>query len=133
MISRNQEIYQTYLTLIDLHLQDILDGKTEVMWELRDFAKRLFIHPTHLSNVIKEHTGHHPCYYYEEKLLVIAKSLLQDRRFSVADIARRLTYDPSNFTKWFKAFEGITPSQYRAQLIRQTAEQGKEVMELVAS
>jgi AraC-like DNA-binding protein len=132
MISRNEEIYQTYLALIDQHLQDILDGKAEVMWEMRDFAKRLFIHPTHLSNVIKEHTGHHPCYFYEEKLLVIAKNLLQEARYSVADIAQRLTYDPSNFTKWFKAFEGITPSQYRAQLIRQTAEQRKEAMDLVA-
>lgn len=131
MISRNEEIYQTYLTLIDQHLQDILDGATDKMWEMRDFAKHLFIHPTHLSNVIKEHTGHHPCYFYEEKLLIIAKDLLQDSRYSVADIAQRMTYDPSNFTKWFKAFEGMTPSQYRAQLIRQTAEQ-KEALNLVA-
>lgn len=129
MISRNEEIFQTYLTLIDEHLKDIVEGRTDTMFELRDLARRLFIHPTHLSNVIKEHTGKHPCYYYEQKLLAIAKSFLQDARYSVAEVARILTYDPSNFTKWFKAFEGITPSQYRAQLI--SNHQRQAVVEIV--
>jgi AraC-like DNA-binding protein len=31
----------------------------------------------------------------------------------VADIAASLTYDPSNFTKFFKRFAGLTPKQYR--------------------
>jgi len=119
MISRNEEIFQNYLSLIDEHLKDIIEGKADIMWELRDFAKRLFIHPGHFSTVIKEHTGKHPCYYYEQKLLIIAKRYLQDASYSVAGVAQLLTYDPSNFTKWFRAFEGVTPSQYRAQLIKQ--------------
>jgi AraC-like DNA-binding protein len=129
MISRNEEIFQNYLTLIDEHLKDIVEGRAETMWELRDFAKQLFIHPGHFSNVIKEHTGKHPCYYYEKKLLVIAKSYLQDARYSVADVAQLLTYDPSNFTKWFKVFEGVTPSQYRAQLIKQHQQETSTVMQ----
>lgn len=129
MISRNEEIFQNYLSLIDEHLKDIVEGRAETMFELRDFAQRLFIHPGHFSNVIKEHTGKHPCYYYEEKLLVIAKNYLQDARYSVADVAQLLTYDPSNFTKWFKAFEGITPSQYRAQLIKQHQQKTSAVMQ----
>lgn len=119
MISRNEEIFQNFLSLIDEHLNDLIGGRVDTMFELRDFAKRLFIHPGHFSNVIKEHTGKHPCYFFEKKILVIAKDLLQEAQYSVADVARILTYDPSNFTKWFKAFEGITPSQYRARLIKQ--------------
>ena len=129
MISRNEEIFQNFLTLIDEHLKDIVEGRADVMYELRDFAKQLFIHPGHFSNVIKEHTGKHPCYYYEQKILVIAKALLQDTRYSVAGVAQLLTYDPSNFTKWFRAFEGITPSQYRAQLIKQHQQRTAAVMQ----
>jgi len=112
-ISRKEEIYQDFLRLVDEHLADIVAERTDKMNELRDFAEALFIHPTHLSNVIKEHTGHHPCFFYEEKLLAVAKDLLLDNKYSVADVADILTYDPSNFTKWFKSFEGVTPSQFR--------------------
>ncbi len=129
MISRNEEIFQNYLSLIDEHLKDIIEGKAATMWELRDFAKRLFIHPGHFSTVIKEHTGKHPCYYYEQKLLTIAKHYLQDASYSVAGVAQLLTYDPSNFTKWFRAFEGVTPSQYRAQLIKQHEQQRTLVLQ----
>ena len=112
-ISRKEEIYRDFLRLLDEHLADIVAERTDSMKELRDFAEALFIHPTHLSNVIKEHTGYHPCYFYEEKLLKLAKDLLLDNKRSVADVAYLLTYDPSNFTKWFKSFEGVTPSQFR--------------------
>jgi AraC-like DNA-binding protein len=112
-IGRKEEIYRNFLRLIDEHLVDITSGRVEEMFELRDFAAALFIHPTHLSNVIKEHTGYHPCYFYEQKLLKMAKELLLDNKHSVADVAAILTYDPSNFTKWFKSFEGVTPSQFR--------------------
>lgn len=121
MISRNETIFQNYLAVIDAHLEDVIAGKVDNMFELRDVAQRLFIHPGHLSNVIKEHTGKHPCYFYERKILAIAKRYLEDERYSVAAVARLLTYDPSNFTKWFRNFEGITPSQYRAQLVKTTA------------
>ncbi|MCF6402852.1 AraC family transcriptional regulator [Chitinophaga filiformis] len=112
-ISRKEEIYQDFLRLLDEHLADIVAERTDKMKELRDFAEALFIHPTHLSNVIKEHTGYHPCFFYEGKLLKLAKELLLNNKRSVADVAYLLTYDPSNFTKWFKSFEGVTPSQFR--------------------
>jgi AraC-like DNA-binding protein len=115
-LSRKEEIFRQYLAVIDRHIDDILNGRVEEMYELRDIAGELFIHPTHLSNVIKEHTGKHPCFFYEKKLIEIAKEQLNDPANSIADVARRLTYDPSNFTKWFKFFENVTPSQYRKQL-----------------
>lgn len=114
--NRSAEIFQNYLAILDQHLKDILDGKEDKMFELQEIAARLFIHPTHLSNVIKEYTGHHACYFYEEKILLVAKELLKDPRNSIADVARKLTYDPSNFTKWFKAYAGLMPSAYRKQL-----------------
>ena len=121
LFKRSAEIHKDYLAILDQHLQDVLDGKTDKMFELQDIAALLFIHPTHLSNVIKEYTGHHPCYFYEQKILQIAKELLKDPRHSIADVARMLTYDPSNFTKWFKVYGGTSPSAYRKQLATQLA------------
>ncbi|MBE9584970.1 AraC family transcriptional regulator [Mucilaginibacter sp. JRF] len=119
-LNRKEEIFRNYLHEIDKHIDDVLEGRVEEMFELRDLAALLFIHPTHLSNVIKQHTGLHPCYFYEEKLIAVAKNMLADPELSIADVARKLTYDPSNFTKWFKFFEHVTPSQYRKQLYEQT-------------
>jgi len=113
---RSEEIFRDYLHLLDRHLEDVLNGTAEEMFELRDIAARLFIHPTHLSNVVKDLTGKHPCFFYEQKILDIAKDLLQNPDYSINAVARRLTYDPSNFTKWFKTFAGVSPSQYRKQL-----------------
>ncbi|WP_217603381.1 AraC family transcriptional regulator [Chitinophaga sp. GbtcB8] len=115
MMSRNEEIFQHYLEIIDIHLDDLISGRTDRMYELQDIAAQLFIHPTHLSTVIKQHTGHHPCFFYEQKIMEQAKIMLQNPQHSVADVAYTLTYDPSNFTKWFKAFAGVTPSKYRQQ------------------
>jgi AraC-like DNA-binding protein len=114
--NRSAEILKDYLTILDQHLKDVVEGREDEMLELKEIAARLFIHPTHLSNTIKEYTGHHPCYFYEEKLLIVAKGLLKDPRNSIAEVARRLTYDPSNFTKWFKVYAGISPKEYRKQL-----------------
>jgi len=42
--------------------------------------------------------------------------MLADETLSIKDICYKLTYqEPTNFTKFFKSMEGITPSQFRKQ------------------
>lgn len=117
ILSRQAVITNEFLAEVDKHLADILAGRTDRMYHIKDFAALLFIHPVHLSNTIKLTTGHSPCYFFEEKLMTEARRLLQDGRVSIADIAERLTFDTSNFTKFFKRFEGMTPSAYRQRLL----------------
>lgn len=112
-LNRQHEITADFLQEVDNHLTDILSGKKDQMFEIRDFAALLYIHPIHLSNTIKSATGYSPCYFMENRLTEISKSLLQNSDMSIAEIARTLTYDPSNFTKFFKRFSGKTPKQYR--------------------
>lgn len=111
--ARQHEIAADYLKELDKHLDDIVSGRTTVMFEVRDFADLIHVHPTHLSNTIKSATGHSPCFFFEERLMEISKSMLQNVSMPIAEIARTLTYDPSNFTKFFKHFAGQTPKQYR--------------------
>jgi AraC-like DNA-binding protein len=50
----------------------------------------------------------------------IAKNMLKDTSISIAAIAAQLTFDPSNFTKFFKRFEGVTPKQYREEIFMES-------------
>ncbi|NHA07026.1 helix-turn-helix transcriptional regulator [Mucilaginibacter sp. HC2] len=113
ILARQHEITGDFLKAIDQHLDDLLQHKVMDMMEIRDFADQLHIHPTHLSNTIKLTTGHAPCYFFEERIMRIAKDMLRSSTVPVAEIAAQLTFDPSNFTKFFKRFEGVTPKQYR--------------------
>jgi AraC family transcriptional regulator, regulatory protein of adaptative response / methylphosphotriester-DNA alkyltransferase methyltransferase len=116
ILLRQDEITADFIKILDIHINDIENGKVNRMLEINEFASMLFIHPTHLSNTIKLTTGKAPCDLFEEKLMVIAKKMLRDPKASIADIAFNLTFDPSNFTKWFKRFEGITPTQFRENI-----------------
>lgn len=117
ILSRQHEITADFLNELDKHLADILDERTIEMLEIRDIAELMHIHPTHLSNTIKLTTGKAPCFFFEEKIMKIAKELLKDSTIPIAQIAFKLTFDPSNFTKFFKRFEGITPKQYRENVL----------------
>lgn len=118
ILARQHEIAKEYLAVLDKHLLDIVEGRATEMYEIRDIANVMHIHPTHLSNTIKVATGVHPCFFYEEKIMNIAKSLLQKNEMSIAGIATLLTYEPSNFTKFFKRFEKKTPKEYREDYLQ---------------
>jgi AraC-like DNA-binding protein len=116
--SRKDEITSAYLKALDDHLADIVEGRTTVMKEINEIAELLHIHPTHLSNTVKLATGKSACYFYEHKIIEIAKTLLQQGTKSVTDVAYQLTYDPSNFTKFFKSYVHQTPGQYRKDFFK---------------
>jgi AraC family transcriptional regulator, regulatory protein of adaptative response / methylphosphotriester-DNA alkyltransferase methyltransferase len=113
--NRKKEIVTDYIAQLDAHILDLKQGKVERAFEIRDLAALLHVHPAHLSNTIKEVTGQSTCSLYEERLVQISKELLLTTSMSIAQIARQLTYDPSNFTKFFKHYTGITPKKFREQ------------------
>lgn len=120
IISRKQEITDEFLGLLDSHIADILAGRIDFMHRVKDFAALLHIHPTHFSNTIKLTTGKSPCDFVEERIILEARKMLDDLSIPIKDIAYHLTFqEPTNFTKFFKAMEGITPRQYRQRLLQQ--------------
>ena len=118
MTKRPGEIATEFLKIIDKNLQELIDGKTDDYLDIHKIAEMMFIHPTHLSNTIKDVTGKSPCDICNEKTIAVSKKLLANSTFTITEIAYRLTYEPTNFTKYFKKFAGETPSQYRATLIQ---------------
>lgn len=117
--TRKDEITRDFLALLDRHVEDILSAKIDYMFRIKDFASHLHIHPTHFSNTIKLTTGKSPCDFVEERITHEAKAMLQNEELTIREICHKLTFnDPTNFTKFFKAMEGITPTQYRKNLIQ---------------
>ncbi|PWS28349.1 AraC family transcriptional regulator [Pedobacter yonginense] len=125
--ARRHEIAADYLKELDKHLDDVISGRATEMFEVRDFADLIHVHPTHLSNTIKAATGHSPCFFFEERLMEISKSMLKKGNMPISEIARTLTYDPSNFTKFFKHFAGQTPKQYREAYFEALAQQTEPI------
>jgi AraC-like DNA-binding protein len=115
-MTRPEEITLRYINLIDEHLTNLVLNVTDQMLEIEDFAKLLFIHPTHLANTIKGMTGTSACGIYQLKIIERALRLLADASLPIKDIAYMLTYEPSQFTKWFKRITKLTPGQYRSQI-----------------
>ena len=128
ILARQHEITADFQRLVLEHVADIVAGLATEMLEIRGLAGQLCIHPTHLSNTLKLTTSHSPCTFFEERIMDAERQLLRDTDRSVADIATNLTFDPSNFTKFFKRFQGCPPKQYREQI---WAERRAEIPETV--
>jgi AraC family transcriptional regulator of adaptative response / methylphosphotriester-DNA alkyltransferase methyltransferase len=118
ILARQHEIFADYLRELDKHLEDIVHERVVDMFEIRDFAQLLHIHPTHLTNTIKLTTGKPPCFFFEEKIMVIARDMIKQHK-PIKEVAFKLTFDASNFTKFFKRFEGITPKEYRERIFEE--------------
>ncbi|WP_336834658.1 AraC family transcriptional regulator [Sphingobacterium siyangense] len=110
---RSEEITIQYFELLDRHLAELIDGVSIEMLELQDIANILCVSQKHLIKIIQETSGNHPCHFYVQKILTCTKTLLTNSELTISEIAQRLTYDPSNFTKFFKKYEGMSPSQFR--------------------
>src|SRR5690554_5844874 len=113
MSKRYEEIAEQYLVAIQKHVSDVVKGKTLEFMELNEIASSLAVSHKHLIDVMQKTNGHHPCYFYDAEIIFHAKRLLLSTDKSIAEIARNLTYDPSNFSKFFKSKTGETPGSFR--------------------
>ncbi len=112
---RQKEIVAAYIQNLDNYVAALKQGTEDRVLEIAEFAEMMHIHPVHLSNTVKEVTGRSSCSLFEERLVKVSKEMLLESRASIKEIAIQLTYDPSNFTKFFKHFVGMTPKQFRIE------------------
>ena len=113
---RSKEITKSYFRFLDKHIEDVVLGKVDEFMEINQIASELFISHKHLTDTVQKETGNHPCHFYDLKIIDEAKGMLSETDKSVSEIARILTYDPSNFSKFFKKFVGQTPGQFRKEI-----------------
>src|SRR5690606_3471200 len=115
ILKRSEEITENYFKFLDKHIEDVLLGNVSDFMEIKKIASELFISHKHLTDTVQKETGNHPCHFYDLKILDEAKKMLLETDLSISKIAKTLTYDPSNFSKFFKKFVGQTPGQFRIE------------------
>ncbi|WP_370901429.1 helix-turn-helix domain-containing protein [Chryseobacterium gossypii] len=120
---RSLEITRQYFDFLEKHIQAVLNDEVQEFMELNQIASELAVSHKHLTDTIQKVKGNHPCHFYDEKIINKAKEWLTQTELSIAQIARRFTYDPSNFSKFFKKWTGQTPGQFRKAEERRSAEQ----------
>lgn len=117
-MKRSEEIIHQYFSFLENHIQEVISGNVSDFMELNEIAGHLAVSHKHLTDTVKKETGHHPCHFYDEEIIKQAKQMLIDSDKSVAEIARIFTYDPSNFSKFFKKMTGNTPGDFRKSFKR---------------
>jgi len=117
MNTRPEQLTAAFKQLVDQHLADLTNLRATEMLEIEQFAELLHVHPTHLSNTIKKVTGTSPCGIYQEKITQLVRQLLANPALSIKGIALSLDFEPSQFTKWFRRFNGVSPKEYRMNQI----------------
>lgn len=81
------------------------------------YADYLHVHPKYLSQVISTETGLTASEWIQNQVVLEAKILLQDQTLSIGAITELLHFsDQSTFGKYFKKYNGISPSTYRQNL-----------------
>ncbi|MEF3304857.1 helix-turn-helix domain-containing protein [Paenibacillus sp. GYB003] len=81
---------------------------------LHYIADEFHVSVSHLSRLFKEYTGDNFIDYLTELRVGKAKELLAESNWKIRDIAERVGYThDTSFTRIFKKFTGLTPSEYR--------------------
>ncbi len=99
-------------------LTDLLaTGISRTEREVSYYAERLNVSPKYLSATVKRVTGHCVSSYINRATVPILKSLLDDERLSLTQIADRMNFTSlSYFSRYCTKHLGQSPSEYRRSL-----------------
>jgi AraC family transcriptional activator of pobA len=103
---RKEELLWRFLALLPEHV------KAER--SLQFYANRLYVTPKYLTQTVKKVSGKTAGKYIDDLVIVEAKNLLRNPSLSIGQVAEHLYFsDQFFFSKFFKRYTGVTPSDYR--------------------
>ena len=109
----NLDVLSRFERLIDDYLDSELVEKNGVP-SVQYFADKIFLSPNYFGDLVKKETGKSAKEYIQLKMLDLAKEYLLHPEKSITQVAYKLGFQyPQHFVRFFKRYEGITPSQYR--------------------
>ncbi|WP_118195289.1 helix-turn-helix domain-containing protein [Albibacterium indicum] len=107
--SKYTSIYKRFKQLVIQH------ALSEV--KVTDYAKRLFLSAGHLNDVVKEVTGKNAKHIINEQRILEAKRLLYWTDVPIGEVAYKTGFeDPAYFTRFFKKYTGLLPSEFQKKL-----------------
>lgn len=125
LITLLSEVKQAYQPLPGSNHQlinrfrELIFAKIKTLHQVSDYAGLLNITPNHLNKTVKRITGKSPTKWIDEAIILEAKVLLAQSDHSIGEVANEVgVEDPSYFTRLFKKYEGIPPSDFRKMIER---------------
>lgn len=94
--------------------QDLLVKECPRLHKVNDFAQLLNTTPQNLNSICRKRSGKTASEYIVTQLLLEAKRYILHTENTINEIAYTLSFsDASNFVKFFKRHENLTPVQFR--------------------
>lgn len=110
----NQTIHENRSHYILNHYLSLIETNYLEYRQVFQYAKIIGITPKHLSETIKETTGHNALHFIHHRLLREAFYLLEFSNLNIAQIAHLLKFsNASDFSRFFKIKSGQNPNTYR--------------------
>lgn len=105
-------IVQNFIMLMMRHCKE--------QHEVSFYAKELCITPGHLSRVLNTFSGKSAMKWISDTLISEAKILLRKPDINIQQISVELHFgEQSSFSKFFKKHTGVTPIEYRNNILRE--------------
>lgn len=96
---------------------EMVFNRRERPMKVTDYAEALCITPNYLNRLVRTHTKHSAMAWIEISRLNLAKLLLKQNQMQISKIAEAVGIDDqSYFTRFFKKYEGCTPTQFRERI-----------------
>lgn len=84
---------------------------------LDDVSRLVDISPYYFSKLFKQEQGENFIEYLTKTRMSNARQLLKNKSYSIKEVCAMCGYsDPNYFSRIFKKYEGVTPSEYRERL-----------------
>jgi len=107
--SRGMELLDEFRHLVDTHYRESS--------EVRFYADRLNVSTSYLAQVTKRISGQAPKALIDERIISEARRLLTSTSLTVQETTYQLGFtSQAHFTKYFKKFTGLTPSEFRIKI-----------------
>ena len=104
---------------VTIRFKELLAERFAAHRSVSYYAEQLFITPKHLSQTVKEQTGKTAGKMIDELVCLEAKILLQIEELNISQVSQQLNFaNPSFFSKFFRRSTGLSPQQYRYNLLQ---------------
>jgi AraC-like DNA-binding protein len=117
-------VYQPVLSSQQTNAVSITNRFRELVFQnirnrhmVSDYAAMLNISPSHLNKLVRMITHKAPTKWIDEAIVQEAKVLLSQSDFPISEVAIQVGFeDQSYFTRLFKRYEGMTPTEFRRMI-----------------
>lgn len=100
--------------MLQHHYQDLQNGYANKVFNVKEYADALGMHPNYLNHIIKETTGTPVSKWIIDKTISESKMLLAYSSLSIKEIAYRMGFaEASYFSRYFKKYTQLTAAEYR--------------------